>query len=160
MPESMRIKMRGNKNGSGNKGRKFSPETLEKMRLAKLGKPSGRKGSKVSQETRDKISNTKRIFFERMIPNYEYLVRNGDDRKKIRRERIKKYGGSHSLGEWEKLKAQYNWTCPSCNKNEPYIQLTRDHIVPIAMGGSDNIENIQPLCISCNSRKSTTSIRY
>ncbi len=71
------------------------------------------------------------------------------------RRRIRKLnaGGSHTIGEWENLKAQYNWTCPSCNKKESAISLTRDHIVPLVKGGSDNIENIQPLCRSCNAKK-------
>lgn len=68
--------------------------------------------------------------------------------------------GSHTLGEWETLKAQYNWTCPSCGKKEPEIKLTEDHIIPISRGGSNNIENIQPLCGPCNSKKYTNIIRY
>lgn len=69
-------------------------------------------------------------------------------------------GGSHTFGEWQTLKAQYNWACPACHKPEPQITLTRDHIIPISKGGSDNIENIQPLCRSCNSKKNTKIHKY
>ena len=62
-------------------------------------------------------------------------------------------GGFHNLAEWEILKAQYNWTCLYCRRKEPEIKLTEDNIIPLSKGGSSNIENIQPLCGSCNARK-------
>ena len=79
-----------------------------------------------------------------------------------RRREAKKKGaiGSFTFGEWKNLKAQYNWTCPSCRRSEPDIKLTQDHVVPISKGGSNNIENIQPLCGSCNSQKYTEVIKY
>src|SRR3990167_2169393 len=74
------------------------------------------------------------------------------------KEEINRKGLTNNLGDWGMLKAQYNWTCPCCKKKEPKIKLTEDHIIPVSKGGSDNIENIQPLCKSCNSRKNNREI--
>ena len=79
-----------------------------------------------------------------------------------RRYRVRKRanGGSHTLEQWQALKALYNHTCPGCSRREPQIKLTADHIIPISEGGSDNIENIQPLCQSCNSTKYRKTIKF
>ncbi len=97
-----------------------------------------------------------------------------EDRKRIswrknKRNRLKnsviKELGSHTYGEWETLKKKYNYTCPCCGLREPFIgqkseYLTEDHIIPLSKGGSDLIENIQPLCLSCNVKKHTEIIKY
>lgn len=75
-------------------------------------------------------------------------------------KRIRISLGTHTYGNWEMLKKQYNFTCPCCKKSEPTIKLTEDHIVPLSKGGSDLIENIQPLCISCNVKKHTAIIKF
>ena len=67
--------------------------------------------------------------------------------------------GTHTKEQWEKLKKNYNHCCAICGMQEPFTEqrcqiLTEDHITPISKDGSNNIENIQPLCKSCNSRKS------
>mgnify|MGYP001558320842 CR=1 FL=1 len=68
--------------------------------------------------------------------------------------------GSHSLEEWNELRKVFSYMCLCCKQQEPFIKLTEDHIVPISLGGSNDIENIQPLCIGCNSRKHTATWNY
>lgn len=69
-------------------------------------------------------------------------------------------GGFHSFEEWKILKAHFYFMCPSCLRKEPDISLTRDHIVPLSKGGTDDITNIQPLCRSCNSKKRVNIVRF
>lgn len=66
----------------------------------------------------------------------------------------------HTEDEWIALKRRYSHVCPSCLRQEPEISLTRDHITPLTKNGDDTITNIQPLCKSCNSKKSTRLIFY
>lgn len=107
------------------------------------------------EETRIKQSNA-------LKGEKSYLYKNGITPyfRIFRMNKIKENGGFHSVGEWENLKAQYNWTCPACSRSEPEIKLTKDHIIPVIKGGSNNIQNIQPLCASCNTRKMVKIIKY
>lgn len=58
--------------------------------------------------------------------------------------------GSHTTEEWPSLCAANDNECASCHEKRP---LTRDHIIPLSRGGTNDINNIQPLCGSCNSSK-------
>lgn len=69
-------------------------------------------------------------------------------------------GGSHTEEEWQSLKTFYNFKCLRCEKQEPEIKLTRDHVIPLTKGGSDSIDNVQPLCARCNSKKNNKHIDY
>lgn len=67
-------------------------------------------------------------------------------------------GGSYTVAEWKALLAHYGYRCLCCGRDD--VKLAADHIVPVAKGGSSNIDNIQPLCNLCNSRKGTQTIDY
>ena len=78
----------------------------------------------------------------------------------VRRARLMKVGGKFTTKEFNALLAQYD-ACPDCGRRWEDIELpphkktpwTADHIVPVSKGGPNTIQNIQPLCYSCNSKK-------
>lgn len=148
-----------------NKGRKHGFEWTKKQSDAHRGKKWGHH----SKESKEKIGESNLGKNKGKIGHWRgkkrpTLWKGGKARKSwwTLQRIIKKRGngGSHTFEEWELLKAQYNWTCPCCKKPEPEIKLTEDHVVAVSKGGSNNIENIQPLCGRCNSSKQTKEIRY
>ena len=77
-----------------------------------------------------------------------------------RRARKLQAGGTFTLREWEALCDYYDYTCLRCGRRKPDIELTVDHVIPLSVGGSNSIDNIQPLCRSCNASKQTKTIDY
>lgn len=126
------------------KGRKLSFETRRRMSEARKGKPllhaQGRK-------------NYGYIDGRTLAPGYKQAYTQFNNR----RQKLKRKGvpGHFTHEQFEALKAVVKYMCLCCKQHEPYIKLTADHIIPISKGGTNDISNIQPLCHSCNSRKST-----
>jgi len=96
------------------------------------------------------------------LKNKEKHRKANQKNRKANRERYNFYGrthkarkrgakGSHTLQEWKELKILLSNHCLGCWKR--YIRLTEDHIIPLSKNGTDLIDNIQPLCKSCNSQK-------
>jgi len=49
-----------------------------------------------------------------------------------------------------------NYQCQICGRSQTVgVQLHVDHIVPLAKGGSNNMENLQTTCDECNIGKGT-----
>jgi hypothetical protein len=44
-----------------------------------------------------------------------------------------------------------NYTCQECGVTEGPLEI--DHIIPIANGGTNKLDNLQVLCLPCNRRK-------
>jgi 5-methylcytosine-specific restriction endonuclease McrA len=77
-----------------------------------------------------------------------------------RRARKKGNGGRFTVQEWQAMKEFYKYTCLCCGRKEPEIKLSPDHVLPLALGGRNSIENIQPLCLTCNHKKNVKHIDY
>lgn len=76
-----------------------------------------------------------------------------------RRALVLNADGTITEKEWTELVKKYNHSCLCCGTKENKITL--DHIVPLSLGGKHTIDNVQPLCQSCNSKKylKTTDFR-
>lgn len=96
-----------------------------------------------------KISDLKR---EWRLNNIEHVRVKG-----LSRYHSKRAAGKFSVEEWLNLCAKYMFKCACCKQEK---KLTIDHIKPLSKGGSNCIDNIQPLCSKCNGSKGTKEIKY
>jgi uncharacterized protein YdaU (DUF1376 family) len=64
--------------------------------------------------------------------------------------------GTHIEEEWVMLLEICGYKCLKCSAED----VVKDHIVPLYQGGADSIDNLQPLCRSCNSSKGPDRTDY
>lgn len=63
-------------------------------------------------------------------------------------------GGKHTARDILEIKKSQNGKCAYCKTKLDKKNTRRDHVTPIARGGTNNRDNIQLLCAPCNLRKS------
>lgn len=76
--------------------------------------------------------------------------------QRMRNQRIKSLG-TLTDQEWQEVLEKYGRKCLRCGSVN---KITIDHIIPTIKGGPNTKENVQPLCHSCNCRKSRKIIDY
>lgn len=67
----------------------------------------------------------------------------------------------HTDEQWQDMLLWAGWRCVKCDgpftaSNPP----EKDHVLPVAYGGSDAIYNVQPLCGPCNRQKGSDAKDY
>jgi len=94
---------------------------------------------------------------ERYNNDLEYHAKiRAKNNARIERERAS--GGDLNGHDWQFLAQLAEGKCLCCGNER---KLAMDHIVPIGTGnGKTIVNNIQPLCVSCNSRKGKQFIDY
>jgi 5-methylcytosine-specific restriction endonuclease McrA len=84
--------------------------------------------------------------------------KNPDSLRQYKHKRRAKESVEHfTAEEWRALLDAAGHKCLACGSME---RLSADHIIPLALGGSNGIENIQPLCVDCNCKKGKKVIDY
>lgn len=73
------------------------------------------------------------------------------------RRRRAKAGGVLTGRQWRAVLEFYNHTCLRCGSAE---SISMDHVVPLSLGGSHEVCNVQPLCMPCNRMKGTKTTDY
>ena len=104
--------------------------------------------SVIAHQTARRISNMKSY--------YDHKEETGSNRQvSAQNSRAFRLGiaGVLTIEEWDALCKARRYRCAICRQVKP---LVIDHIRPLSRGGENNINNGQPLCVSCNSSKGAT----
>lgn len=141
------------------KGKKRPPETGMKISRALRGR-------KLTAEHIAKTRHPKGWFTGENNPRWKGGISIHNPRlhkahlESVRRARKFTNGGSHTYQQWLHVKAFHAYLCAGCGNMEPFIKISKDHIMPLSKGGNDGISNIQPMCLPCNSRKQAKIYPY
>lgn len=112
------------------------------------------------QENKDQLSANTRAWRDANRDRWDEAAREWQAANKERltvarrnrRARVRNADGSHTLAEITELLKKQRYRCAACRKSIR-AGFHADHVMPLFLGGSNDIGNIQLLCKSCNSGK-------
>jgi len=121
-----------------------------------------------SKSVKVRLKKRKDLSIERSIAGSKKWIKSENDgegvemSKKNRSKRLSdaRKRGTHTKEEWEEMKEFFRHTCVKCNGESNLNGVVKDHIIPLYKGGSERLDNIQPLCAKCNSSKGSESKDY
>lgn len=141
-----------NKERLNEKARKLYSEDSTRIRAKNLRGYTKRRPV-ILQRNRERYENNADFYRER---NKEYK-RNNPIQVRVcnnrRRARKKNAGGSHTHKDIINLLGLQKHKCALCSISLKKNRYHMDHIMPLFLGGSDDISNIQILCVPCNLKK-------
>lgn len=133
----------------------FSKNSQARDGLSSLCKNCDKKARKLNRERNVGRENAyRKKWIENNFDTYRNAIKMSGYR---RRRKALDSGQTHTHQEWVALCKEYGNICVCCYQD---AKLTRDHMVPLSKGGHDGIDNIQPMCQSCNSRKRDKTENY
>jgi 5-methylcytosine-specific restriction endonuclease McrA len=114
----------------------------------------------------EKASESARRYYakysekERERQRKYYQANPGKVRVRItnRRARAMGNGGTLTVQDWKEILDKFGNKCLRCGRDD--VKMTIDHVMPLALGGENSKENVQPLCRTCNSKKHIKHIDY
>lgn len=110
---------------------------------------------------RRKEANPEKMKLSIKEKGRRYYIKNKEDiLLRLRDAKARRRGaeGKFTPAEWRSLLDKYEHKCLWCGKTGG--KLTVDHVLPVSKGGTNYIDNIQPLCDHCNKSKNARIIDF
>jgi hypothetical protein len=65
------------------------------------------------------------------------------------------YRNKISITKQEQVRQRARYLCEFCHADErwQYVKFTVDHVIPLSLGGGDELDNLALACFHCNRRK-------
>ncbi len=140
-------------------GKKYYQENKDKPEFKEKAKARNKKWREDNPDCNKKWSKEHPV--EKKAHNKKWNKEHPEEIKASnhkRRARIKGNGGSYTLKEIKNLRKETKGICKGWKRKPHYVgdeNLEIEHIIPLIKGGTNNIENIQLMCKSCNCSKGT-----
>lgn len=135
------------------KWRVENPDTFKASRSAS----KRRNQARYSAEQREAYRRDPTPFKEAWARYYEsakeYHLHRSKQADYLRRARKKEAVGTHTAADLKRILHAQGHICPYCRANLRKVKKHLDHVMPLALGGSNRPENLQYLCAPCNLSK-------